>query len=83
MLETVKSWKCFTSIEKTNYDIKMVARKESLAPMWATLRKKIELEDHTHSTGRPSFFGMHSKSSHSRRRNDQERPRVTLCGTIL
>ena len=26
-------------------DIKMVGRKESLAPMWARLRKKIELED--------------------------------------
>ena len=30
-------------------NIKMVGRKESWAPMWATLRKMIELEDPTPS----------------------------------
>ena len=51
-LRTLHSWECFHFDEKVKWlltahvhDIKMVGREKRLAPIWARLQKKINLED--------------------------------------
>ena len=54
-----------------------VSRKGSTAPMWARMRRK------SGSTSRSGHLGMHSKSSCSRGRNDQDAQRnVSTCHTV-
>ena len=74
--KTFKFGNACTSIEKTNYflsvnvdDIKMLGRRESLAPRWARFRKKIEPGDPTSPVNQLSL-GCTQRAT-SRRRDDQ------------